>query len=75
VYAATALQLTPLYIKLIHAYLPYGKRLTIMTTIQIGCDLTYSVTKPTSFLFNVAAARTGHQAIREETLQLNPFIQ
>ena len=46
-----------------------------MTTIQIGCDLTYSVTKPTSFLFNVAAARTGHQTIREETLQLNPSIQ
>ena len=46
-----------------------------MTTIQVGCDLTYSVTKPTSFLFNVAAARTGHQTIREETLQLNPNIQ
>jgi transglutaminase-like putative cysteine protease len=46
-----------------------------MTTIQVGCDLTYSVTKPTSFLFNVAAARTAHQRISEETLQLNPTIQ
>ncbi len=46
-----------------------------MTTIQVGCDLTYSVTKLTSFLFNVAAARTGHQTICEETLQLNPNIQ
>ncbi len=45
-----------------------------MTTIQVGCDLTYSVTKPTSFLFNVAAARTGHQTIIDETLQLNPVI-
>lgn len=46
-----------------------------MTTIQVGCDLTYSVTKPTSFLFNVAAARTGHQTICEETLHLTPNIQ
>lgn len=46
-----------------------------MTTIQVGCDLTYSVTNPTSFLFNVAAARTAHQTISEETLQLNPNIK
>jgi transglutaminase-like putative cysteine protease len=46
-----------------------------MTTIQVGCDLTYSVTNPTSFLFNVAAARTGHQTITQEILQLNPIIQ
>jgi transglutaminase-like putative cysteine protease len=45
-----------------------------MTLIQVGCDLTYSVTNPTSFLFNVAAARTGHQTIIGETLQLNPNI-
>ena len=45
-----------------------------MTTIQIGCDLSYSVTKPTSFLFNLAAARTGHQTISNEYLQLNPEI-
>ena len=45
-----------------------------MTIIQVGCDLTYSVTKPTSFLFNVAAARTAHQIINEETLLLNPII-
>jgi len=46
-----------------------------MTTIQVGCDLTYSVTKPTSFLFNVAAARTGYQIISQENLQLNPNIK
>ncbi|MGZ8151847.1 MAG: transglutaminase-like domain-containing protein [Methylococcaceae bacterium] len=45
-----------------------------MTTVQVGCDLTYSVTKPTSFLFNVAAARTAHQTITQEILQLNPSI-
>ncbi|MGZ8158776.1 MAG: transglutaminase-like domain-containing protein [Methylobacter sp.] len=46
-----------------------------MTTIQIGCDLRYSVTNPTSFLFNVAAARTPHQTVSEETLQLTPNIR
>jgi transglutaminase-like putative cysteine protease len=46
-----------------------------MATIQIGCDLTYSVTNPTSFLFNVAAARTDHQTISGETLQLTPNIK
>ena len=46
-----------------------------MTTIQVGCDLIYSVTNPTSFLFNVAAARTGHQIISAESLWLNPTIQ
>jgi transglutaminase-like putative cysteine protease len=46
-----------------------------MTTIQVGCDLTYSVINPTSFLFNVAAARTAHQSISEETFQLNPNIK
>jgi len=46
-----------------------------MTTIQVGCDLTYSVTNPTSFLFNVAAARTRHQIINAESLWLNPNIQ
>jgi transglutaminase-like putative cysteine protease len=45
-----------------------------MTTIQVGCDLTYSVANPTSFLFNVAAARTDHQIISEESLQLNPNV-
>jgi transglutaminase-like putative cysteine protease len=45
-----------------------------MAIIQIGCDLNYSVTSPTSFLFNVAAARTAHQTISEETLWLNPGV-
>lgn len=45
-----------------------------MTIIQVGCDLRYTVTAPTNFLFNIAAARTLHQTISEETLQLNPNI-
>jgi len=46
-----------------------------MTTIQVGCDLKYSVTHSTNFLFNVAAARTAQQTISGETLQLNPPIK
>ncbi len=46
-----------------------------MTTIQVGCNLTYSVTSSTSFLFNVAVARTAHQNIIGETLQLTPNVQ
>lgn len=46
-----------------------------MTTIEIGCDLTYLVTSSTSFMFNVAAARTGHQTINDETLWLDPAVQ
>ena len=46
-----------------------------MSTIQVGCDLTYSVTHPTNFLFNVAAARTAQQTISGETLQLTPPIK
>jgi len=45
-----------------------------MATVQIGCDLSYSVTSLTSFLFNVAAARTAHQTIFEENLWLSPNI-
>ncbi|MFA5982630.1 MAG: transglutaminase family protein [Methylococcaceae bacterium] len=45
-----------------------------MTIIQVGCDLRYTVLNTTSFLFNVAAARTDHQTIHEELLQLNPNI-
>jgi len=46
-----------------------------MSTINVGCDLTYSVTQPTSFLFNVAAARTQLQTISEETFQISPNNQ
>lgn len=45
-----------------------------MTTIQVGCDLTYSVTNPTNFLLNIAAARTEHQSLSQESLNLSPSI-
>lgn len=45
-----------------------------MTSIQVGCNLSYTVAKATHFLFNIAAARTVQQTIGEEGLQLNPAI-
>ncbi len=45
-----------------------------MTIIQVGCNLIYTVSQPTSFLFNIAAARTLQQIIGEEALLLNPAI-
>jgi transglutaminase-like putative cysteine protease len=46
-----------------------------MTIIKVGCDLTYSIKSSTSFLFNIAVARTNFQTISEETLQLTPTIK
>jgi transglutaminase-like putative cysteine protease len=46
-----------------------------MRTIQVGCDLSFSVISRTSFLFNVAAARTAYQNISAETLQLSPAVE
>lgn len=45
-----------------------------MSNILIGCDLTYSITSPSNFLFNIAAARTTQQCITNEILQLTPDI-
>lgn len=45
-----------------------------MTSIQVGCNLSYTVTQPSSFLFNIAAARTLQQTIGEENLQVNPAV-
>ncbi len=43
-----------------------------MPRIQVGCALSYTVTQPSSFLFNIAAARTLQQTISEENFQLTP---
>jgi transglutaminase-like putative cysteine protease len=45
-----------------------------MTSIQVGCNLSYTVTQPSSFLFTIAAARTLQQTVGEENLQLNPAM-
>ena len=43
-----------------------------MINVQVGCNLSYTVSKQTCFLFNIAAARSFQQIITQETLQLNP---
>jgi transglutaminase-like putative cysteine protease len=43
-----------------------------MSVINVGCELHYRVTGPTSFLFNVAVARTAHQTARQEVFTLTP---
>ena len=45
-----------------------------MTTIQVGCDLSYNVANPTSFLFSLAAARTAQQHINQELLCIYPNL-
>ncbi len=45
-----------------------------MTIIQVGCNLTYSVTQPSSFLFSIAAAQTAHQLVCVDNLQLTPDL-
>jgi transglutaminase-like putative cysteine protease len=46
-----------------------------MSLMHVGCELHYSVTGPSSFLFNVAVARTAHQTVRHEVLTLNPSYE
>jgi transglutaminase-like putative cysteine protease len=43
-----------------------------MSMIHVGCELHYSVTGPTSFLFNLAVAHTAHQTVRHEVFTLTP---
>jgi transglutaminase-like putative cysteine protease len=46
-----------------------------MKTIDLGCDLSYQVNQPTSFLFQIAVAHNDHQPIRDETLTLEPHAE
>lgn len=43
-----------------------------MNLANVGCTLTYAVTAPTSFVFNVVSASTERQSIRDESLDLEP---
>ncbi|MDQ2697124.1 MAG: transglutaminase family protein [Pseudomonadota bacterium] len=45
-----------------------------MAIISVGCELRYNVAQPTTFLLNVAPARTPHQAVAEESLHLDPPV-
>ena len=46
-----------------------------MTTIEVGCDLSYEVRRRTIFLFNITAATTSHQTVDEETLTFDPALE
>ena len=41
---------------------------------KVGCSLSYRVTTPTPFVFNIEAARTGGQSVTSETLDLSPGV-
>jgi transglutaminase-like putative cysteine protease len=43
-----------------------------MSLIQVGCELHYQVTAPTSFLFHVTAANTPHQTVHSEQVTIEP---
>ena len=43
-----------------------------MSLIQVNCELQYQVSTPTSFLFHVSAARTSHQSVQQEDIQVVP---
>lgn len=45
-----------------------------MSMIHVGCELTYEVLAPTSFLFNVAAAKTAHQIVHQEHVEIRPNV-
>jgi hypothetical protein len=46
-----------------------------MSMINVGCELRYNVTAPTSFLFNVAVAHTAHQMARQERFTVTPGMR
>ncbi|NND97509.1 MAG: transglutaminase family protein [Pirellulaceae bacterium] len=43
-----------------------------MSTILVGCELGYEVRQPTVFLLQIVAARTAHQDVTHEQLQITP---
>ncbi|MGR9114672.1 MAG: transglutaminase-like domain-containing protein [Gammaproteobacteria bacterium] len=45
-----------------------------MSVINVGCELVYEVITPTSFLFNVAAAKTSHQSVLQEKIDILPNL-
>jgi len=45
-----------------------------MPVIHVGCELAYEVTAPTSFLFNVAAAKTPFQTVLQENIEVSPNV-
>ncbi|MAM88792.1 MAG: transglutaminase [unclassified Hahellaceae] len=46
-----------------------------MNQIKVGCRLVYQVHTPTTFLFNISAARNEHQQIVEESFYVEPYYR
>jgi len=45
-----------------------------VSDIALGCDLTYEITEPTTFLFNLSVAMTDSQKILREQLTVTPQV-
>lgn len=45
-----------------------------MSDIALGCELTYEITEPTTFLFNLSVAMTDSQQILQEQLTFTPQV-
>jgi transglutaminase-like putative cysteine protease len=46
----------------------------LMSLIEVSSELAYQVNTPSDFLFNVAAAQTSHQSVRNESVSVTPEI-
>ncbi len=46
-----------------------------MSTLQIRAELTYEVEQPTSFAFSITAARTPHQVVTAERIDISPDVE
>jgi transglutaminase-like putative cysteine protease len=44
-------------------------------TIDIGCDMLYSVRQQTVFLFQIASATTEHQRVISQDLNISPYLE
>lgn len=46
-----------------------------MLTIDIGCNMLYSVRQQTVFLFQIASATTEHQRVVSQELNISPYLE
>lgn len=46
-----------------------------MLTIDIGCDMLYSVRQQTVFLFQITSATTEHQSVISQELNISPYLE
>jgi transglutaminase-like putative cysteine protease len=44
-------------------------------TIDIGCDMLYSVRQQTVFLFQITSATTQHQRVHSQELNISPYLE